>query len=117
MDTTALDTSVAPAVPSPGARKLNPRGARRAGPRERDALRAAASEFDYQALKLRFQSRLLDRINLEEFALLPDDRVKSDLDALIGALFDEEGVRLEPEERGRAIKEIRDEVFGLGPLE
>ena len=77
----------------------------------------AASGLNYESLKTYLERRLLDTINLSDFALLPDEQVKSDLNAIIAKLFEDEQVRLDPVDQARAIQEIRDDVFGLGPLE
>ncbi len=86
------------------------------GTAKRAGLRVAA-HMDPQELKAYLQSRLLDRLNPQEFALLPDDRARTSIEELISDLLDEVGIHLDGTARGRLIDEVRDEVFGLGPLE
>ncbi len=100
--------------------RSEPEGARTGSGTTRRAPRGStrsAGELDPDSLKAFLERRLLDRIDLHDFALLPDQQVKAELDALIGELLNEERVRLANAERTRLIQEIRDEVFGLGPLE
>jgi pilus assembly protein CpaF len=72
---------------------------------------------EYQELKFTLHRKLLDRINLEALSSLPGERVRMEIRAAVSRLLEEEKTPLSLVEKDRAIEEILDEVFGLGPLE
>jgi pilus assembly protein CpaF len=96
-----------------GAGKANGHGPAAAGSRTP----ARSADLDYRGLKSFLERRLLDQINLRDIALLPDDAVKAELAETIGNIIDDEHIPLSGEDRARVVTEVRDEVFGLGPLE
>jgi pilus assembly protein CpaF len=112
-DPGTASANLKPAAPEGFGKKQNG-GALKHGARE---FNRGATGLNYESLKAYLERRLLDTIDLSDFALLPDEQVKSDLNDIIAKLFEDEQVRLDPADQARAIQEIRDDVFGLGPLE
>jgi pilus assembly protein CpaF len=78
-------------------------------PPARDAL--------YQDLKSRVHNRLFDVIDFARISTVSEERVCSDIATATVQILEEEKFLLTLEERERFVKEIQDEVFGLGPLE
>jgi len=72
---------------------------------------------EYQELKFALHRKLLDRVNLEALAAMPNDRARVELRAAVAKLVEEEKTPLSLTEKDRVIDEVLDEVFGLGPLE
>jgi pilus assembly protein CpaF len=73
----------------------------------------------YFELKTRIHDRLLDLIDLSLMETLDRGMLKSELQIVLGKIIAEEDhlVPLNLKERERLLKEIQDEVFGLGPVE
>lgn len=82
-------------------------------------LRALRSEEDqvYQALKSTIHSLLLERIDLAAMEKMPEDRLRAELKVLVEQLLAESGTVLNLDERERLVRDIQNEVLGLGPLE
>jgi pilus assembly protein CpaF len=85
-------------------------------PRER---RAAEPELDtaYQELKSHVHNRLFELLDLSRLGKVSEERVREDVALATRRVLDEQKVILSLEERERIVREIQDEVFGLGPLE
>jgi pilus assembly protein CpaF len=71
----------------------------------------------YQDLKSRVHNRLFDVIDFARISTVSEERVCSDIATATVQILEEEKFLLTLEERERFVKEIQDEVFGLGPLE
>jgi pilus assembly protein CpaF len=73
----------------------------------------------YQELKGRVHQGLLNRLNLERLATVKRQEAEPEIRSIILAMLDEEArtVPLSQFEREALIKDILDELFGLGPLE
>ncbi len=70
------------------------------------------------AVKHYYHQRLLETLDLALLSSLEKDRAKKDLhDAIVQLMADDQTHALSAEGRKRVIKQIEDEVFGLGPLE
>ncbi len=82
-------------------------------------LRELRSEEDqvYQALKSTIHSLLLERIDLAAMEKMPEDRLRAELKVLVEQLLAESGTVLNLDERERLVRDIQNEVLGLGPLE
>jgi pilus assembly protein CpaF len=72
---------------------------------------------EYQELKFILHRKLLDRINLEILSSVSGERVRAEIRAAVAKLVEEEKTPLSIVEKDRIIREVIDEVFGLGPLE
>ncbi|AVH31184.1 CpaF family protein [Vibrio fluvialis] len=70
------------------------------------------------AVKHYYHQRLLETLDLALLSSLEKDRARKDLhDAIVQLMADDQTHALSAEGRKRVIKQIEDEVFGLGPLE
>lgn len=67
--------------------------------------------------KTRIHRELLNRINLELMDQLTPDQVRREIASLASGLMEQENVRLNGSERDTVIRQIQDEILGLGPLE
>lgn len=71
----------------------------------------------YQELKTAIHGRLLDRIDLAVMENVPPERLRGEIKVLVEQLLAEQGTVLNQDERGRLVRDIQNEVLGLGPLE
>ena len=76
-----------------------------------------SKDVEYQEFKSRVHNRLFDHLDLTRIGQVSEERIRDDIGALVGRILDEERVPLTREERDTVVREIQDEVFGLGPLE
>ncbi|MEM7411133.1 MAG: CpaF family protein [Myxococcota bacterium] len=74
-------------------------------------------ETAYQELKSRVHNRLFELIDLARLGKASEERVRQDVALATRRILEEQRVLFTLEERERVVKEIQDEVFGLGPLE
>jgi pilus assembly protein CpaF len=72
---------------------------------------------DYQELKSRVHNRLFDLLDLTRMSKVSEERTRSDVEAATKRILGEENVLLTLEDQAQLVREIQDEVFGLGPLE
>src|SRR4029078_1790805 len=77
----------------------------------------AAFSPEYQDLKFTLHRKLLDRINLEMLSSVAVERVRAEVRSAVAKLVEEEKPPRALGRRHRTLGELRDEVFGLGPLE
>ena len=71
----------------------------------------------YQDLKSRVHNRLFEVLDLARLSKVSEERVRQDVALATQRILEEEKVLLTFDERERFVREIQDEVFGLGPLE
>jgi len=71
----------------------------------------------HQELKSRVHNQLFDLLDLSRMSKVSEERTREDVAAATRHVLEEEKVLLTLEERDRLVREIQDEVFGLGPLE
>jgi pilus assembly protein CpaF len=71
----------------------------------------------YQDLKSRVHNRLFELLDLSRLGKVSEERVMEDVAVATRRILEERKVLLSLEERERIVREIQDEVFGLGPLE
>jgi len=82
------------------------------------AARAArSSESAYQELKSQVHNGLFELLDLSRLAHVSEERVREDVAHATRRILEERRVLLTLEEREQVVREIQDEVFGLGPLE
>ena len=81
----------------------------------RSADAARAEEFD--KLKRRIHSKLVDKLDLSQVGELEGDVLRREIRLVVEHLCDTEDTLLNRNERERLIDEVLDETFGLGPLE
>jgi pilus assembly protein CpaF len=72
---------------------------------------------DYQELKSRVHNRLFDLLDLTRMSKVSEERTRSDVEAATKRVLAEESMLLTLEDQAQLVREIQDEVFGLGPLE
>ncbi len=72
---------------------------------------------EYQQVKADLHRKILDRLDLEKLGRTNSDTAREEVLILIRSSVNSEAVPLSFAERERLAQEIRDEIFGLGPLE
>lgn len=72
---------------------------------------------DYEALKRRIHTKLVDKLDLNRVGELEGDILRREIRLVVEHLCDTEDTLLNRAERERLIEEVLDETFGLGPLE
>jgi pilus assembly protein CpaF len=78
---------------------------------------SAQTISELQEIKSRIHHRLMDRLNLKIIDELEADVVRNEIGELVRELLLEEDMPLNLEEREKLVREVQDEVLGLGPLE
>jgi pilus assembly protein CpaF len=71
----------------------------------------------YQELKTRIHRKLLDRVDLAVMESLPPERLLMEIKNLVERLLVEESTPINEVERQGIVRDIQNEVLGLGPLE
>ena len=71
----------------------------------------------YQDLKSRIHRKLLDRVDLSIMESMAPAQLKEELKTLVERLLTEETLAINDTERKCLVRDIQDEVLGLGPLE
>jgi pilus assembly protein CpaF len=82
-----------------------------------DVAPEGAGETAYQDLKSRVHNRLFELLDLSRLGKVSEERVMEDVAVATRRILEERKVLLSLEDRERIVREIQDEVFGLGPLE
>jgi pilus assembly protein CpaF len=80
----------------------------------------AAKEVEtgvYLEIKTRLHQQLLSRLNLREVEAIPPDRLKEHLKIAAVELIEEEALPLNEVEHDRLVRDLQNEILGLGPLE
>jgi pilus assembly protein CpaF len=71
----------------------------------------------FQSIKSRIHRRLLERLNLSNLDKLTRDQVTDAIRKVVLDLIGQESVPLNFEEREELVKQVLDEIFGLGPIQ
>lgn len=74
-------------------------------------------EQQFQALKAAIHEELVDSLDLTRIGQIGNDRLLEEVRRVAEEICHERGVQLKGIDRDRMLKELMDEVFGLGPLE
>ncbi len=74
-------------------------------------------EAEFENLKRRIHSKLVDKLDLSRVGELEGDVLRREIRLVVEHLCDTEDTLLNRNERERLIDEVLDETFGLGPLE
>jgi pilus assembly protein CpaF len=77
----------------------------------------ASKEAEFEALKQKIHSKLVDKLDLSRVGDLQGDVLRREIRLVVEHLCDTEDTFLNRNERERLIEEVLDETFGLGPLE
>ena len=72
---------------------------------------------DFENLKRRIHSKLVDKLDLNKVGDLEGDTLRKEIRMVVEHLCDTEDTLLNRSERDKLIDEVLDETFGLGPLE
>ena len=78
---------------------------------------AVSGNSEFLDLKVRLHQSLLDEINLSVIERMPHDQFTSEVGDIIRELLAAETTPLNERERKQIVKDVLDEVTGLGPLE
>ena len=76
-----------------------------------------AKESEFEILKRKIHSKLVDKLDLSRVGELEGDVLRREIRLVVEHLYDSEDTLLNRNERERLIEEVLDETFGLGPLE
>src|SRR3569623_1249844 len=76
-----------------------------------------SQESDFEDLKRRIHSKLVDKLDLSKVGDLDGDVLRREIRLVVEHLCDAEDTLLNRAERERLVEEVLDETFGLGPLE
>ncbi len=76
-----------------------------------------SKETDFEDLKQRIHSKLVDKLDLSRVGELEGDTLRREIRLVVEHLCDTEDTLLNRNERERLVSEVLDETFGLGPLE
>ena len=76
-----------------------------------------SAETDYEDLKKKIHSKLVDKLDLNRIGDLEGDVLRREIRMVVEHLSDQEDTLLNRAERERLVDEVLDETFGLGPLE
>jgi len=71
----------------------------------------------YQELKAKVHGRLFDVLDLSKAQEMTEEKNGEEVMAATQRILGEEAIALTKEERQRLLRDIKDEVFGLGPIE
>ena len=71
----------------------------------------------FQSIKSRIHRRLLERLNLSNLDKLTREQVTDAIRKVVLDLIGQESVPLNFEEREELVKQVLDEIFGLGPIQ
>jgi pilus assembly protein CpaF len=83
-----------------------------------DAKKFGGLDFhSYQGLKIAIHRYLLNKVDLERVASVPDERTRAQVFAVIQDVVAQVKAPFDAPEKERLSLEILDELFGLGPLE
>jgi pilus assembly protein CpaF len=68
-------------------------------------------------IKARIHQKLLDRVDLAAMEVMPPERLRVEISALVERLLAEDSVVMNETERRLLVRDIQHEMLGLGPLE
>ena len=88
-----------------------------APPRGAGPASAGETQQSFQSIKSRIHRRLLERLNLSNLDKLTREQVTDAIRKVVLDLIGQESVPLNFEEREELVKQVLDEIFGLGPLQ
>src|SRR5438128_990098 len=113
----AFDTPAAPAAPQASDANRRSMSWEAPGP-SADAGRAAAeTNASFAQIKTRVHRRILERLNLSNLDKLERDEVVAAIAKVLQDLVSQEQLPLNLGERDQLVRQVVDEIFGLGPLE
>ncbi len=78
---------------------------------------AAVDDHDNIAIKLDVHRRLLDSMDLAQARRMPREHLQHECSKRVDQLLNEQRCPLSAPEKQKLLREVMDEIFGLGPLE
>jgi pilus assembly protein CpaF len=81
------------------------------------AISAQEKDLEFETLKRRIHSKLVDKLDLSRVGELEGDVLRREIRLVVEHLCDSEDTLLNRKERDRLVEEVLDETFGLGPME
>jgi len=78
---------------------------------------AALAPESYYALKASLHARVVDRLNLETLSRLTTEQLAQELTGLLAQMVSDTNLPLNRREREKMVRELIDDIMGLGPLE
>jgi len=81
------------------------------------ALSNQEKEAEFENIKRRIHTKLVDKLDLSRVGELEGDVLRREIRLVVEHLCDTEDTFLNRNERDRLVEEVLDETFGLGPLE
>jgi pilus assembly protein CpaF len=76
-----------------------------------------SKDIEYQELKSQVHNRLFEILDISRMSKVSEERVRKDVATAASRILEQEGTLATKEQRERIVREVQDEVFGLGPLE
>ena len=80
-------------------------------------LRSGGDPLRLQGIKARVHRRLLDTLNLTEARQMPAERLHRECSDRVDQLLSEQGASLSATEKSQLLRDVMDDIFGLGPIE
>jgi len=87
------------------------------GPKSGAQPAAPKADNSFQQIKSRIHRRLLERLNLSNLERLEREEVVGAIGKVVQDLITQESLPLNLDERELVVRQVVDEIFGLGPLE
>ncbi len=88
-----------------------------APPRAETPVVSSAKQHFFQEIKGRVHRKLIERLNLSSLDKLSRDQVVDAIRKVVHDLLAQESAPLNFEEREELVRQVLDEIFGLGPIE
>jgi pilus assembly protein CpaF len=101
----------------PRAAQDQPPSRRASHPGENRGEPPSEAHHSFQGIKSRIHRRLLERLNLSNLDKLTREQVTDAIRKVVLDLIGQESVPLNFEEREELVKQVLDEIFGLGPIQ
>jgi pilus assembly protein CpaF len=101
----------------PRAAQDQPPSRRASHPGENRGEPPSETHHSFQGIKSRIHRRLLERLNLSNLDKLTREQVTDAIRKVVLDLIGQESVPLNFEEREELVKQVLDEIFGLGPIQ
>jgi len=79
--------------------------------------RAAVSGASLSDIRAKVHRRLLETLDLNEARRLPQEQLHAECTRRVDVLLNDQGTPLSAPEKRQLLREVMDEIFGLGPLE
>src|SRR5262245_38497863 len=77
----------------------------------------AAMSSGLQEIRTRVHRRLLETLDLNEARRMPVEQLHTECSRRVDALLNDQGTPLSAPEKRQLLRDVMDEIFGLGPLE